>query len=69
MARCSNGDACGSICWSQAEPAVQTVPEESRAQGNIGVNLYYKYLKAGANVLMLLFVLMINLLAQVRSPL
>ncbi|KAM6893784.1 ATP-binding cassette sub-family C member 4 [Xenentodon cancila] len=47
-----------------AEP-VQMVPEESRAQGNIGVGLYYKYLRAGANVLVLLAVLLINLLAQV----
>ncbi|CAG5933599.1 unnamed protein product, partial [Menidia menidia] len=44
---------------------VQTVPEESRAQGTISVGLYVKYLKAGANVAVLLFVILINLLAQV----
>ncbi|XP_072240755.1 ATP-binding cassette sub-family C member 4-like [Leuresthes tenuis] len=44
---------------------VQTVPEESRAEGTIGVSLYVKYLKAGASVLFLLFVILVNILAQV----
>ncbi|XP_071321050.1 ATP-binding cassette sub-family C member 4-like [Trachinotus anak] len=47
-----------------AEP-VQTVAEESRAQGNIGVGLYVKYLRAGANIVVLLIVLLFNILAQV----
>ncbi|MED6275104.1 hypothetical protein CHARACLAT_023058, partial [Characodon lateralis] len=47
-----------------AEP-VQTVPEESRAQGTIGLKLYLKYLRAGANLFILLFVVLLNLLAQV----
>ncbi|KAK7893416.1 hypothetical protein WMY93_022568 [Mugilogobius chulae] len=47
-----------------AEP-VQTVVEESRAQGTIKVSLYIKYLRAGANILVLVFMLLINLLAQV----
>ncbi|XP_023285607.1 multidrug resistance-associated protein 4-like [Seriola lalandi dorsalis] len=47
-----------------AEP-VQTVVEESRAQGTIGVSLYVKYLRAGANVVVLLIVLLVNVLAQV----
>ncbi|XP_068446641.1 ATP-binding cassette sub-family C member 4-like isoform X2 [Clinocottus analis] len=45
--------------------AVQTVAEESRAQGNIGISLYVRYLKAGANVVALLLVILINVLAQV----
>ncbi|CAL1598298.1 unnamed protein product [Knipowitschia caucasica] len=45
--------------------AVQTVVEESRAQGTIKVGLYVKYMKAGANVLLVVFMLFINLLAQV----
>ncbi|XP_077957966.1 ATP-binding cassette sub-family C member 4-like isoform X1 [Gasterosteus aculeatus] len=45
--------------------AVQTVAEESSAQGNIGVRLYVKYLKAGAGVVLLLIVIALNLLAQV----
>ncbi|XP_054480100.1 ATP-binding cassette sub-family C member 4-like [Anoplopoma fimbria] len=44
---------------------VQTIAEESRAQGNIGISLYVKYLKAGANVVVLLTVILVNILAQV----
>ncbi|KAI3366042.1 hypothetical protein L3Q82_009871, partial [Scortum barcoo] len=47
-----------------AEP-VLTVAEESRAQGTIGVSLYVKYLTAGANVVVLLVVMLLNILAQV----
>ncbi|XP_040888565.1 multidrug resistance-associated protein 4 [Toxotes jaculatrix] len=47
-----------------AEPA-QTLVEESRAQGTIGARLYIKYLRAGANVVTLLFVILVNFLAQV----
>ncbi|XP_030637683.1 ATP-binding cassette sub-family C member 4 [Chanos chanos] len=43
---------------------VQTIPEESRSEGTIGIRLYLKYLKAGANVLVLLGLLLLNLLAQ-----
>lgn len=50
---------------SQQAEQVQTVPEESRAQGNIGFKLYFKYMRAGASVLALLVVLLINILAQV----
>lgn len=48
---------------------MQTVVEESRAQGTIGLRLYVKYLKAGANVMVLLFVILINILAQVGDVL
>ncbi|KAM7375245.1 hypothetical protein PAMA_014371 [Pampus argenteus] len=44
---------------------VQAVAEESRAQGNIGVGLYVTYLRAGANIMVLLFVILVNILAQV----
>ncbi|KAK2856772.1 hypothetical protein Q5P01_005507 [Channa striata] len=47
-----------------AEP-VQKVAEESRAQGTIGVGLYVKYLRAGANIALLLIVILLNILAQV----
>ncbi|XP_013866191.1 ATP-binding cassette sub-family C member 4 [Austrofundulus limnaeus] len=43
---------------------VQMVPEESRAQGTIGPRLYIKYLRAGASVVTLLVVILVNLLAQ-----
>ncbi|XP_072319302.1 ATP-binding cassette sub-family C member 4 [Eucyclogobius newberryi] len=45
--------------------STQTVVEESRAQGTIKVSLYLKYLRAGANILVLVLMLFINLLAQV----
>ncbi|XP_032413049.1 ATP-binding cassette sub-family C member 4 [Xiphophorus hellerii] len=45
--------------------AVQAVPEESRAQGTIGMKMYLKYLRAGANIVVLLFAVLVNLLAQV----
>ncbi|XP_014906070.1 ATP-binding cassette sub-family C member 4 isoform X2 [Poecilia latipinna] len=45
--------------------AVQVIPEESRAQGTIGMKMYLKYLRAGANVVVLLFAVLVNLLAQV----
>ena len=51
---------------AQAEP-VQTLAEESRAQGTIGVRLYVKYLRAGASIVTLLAAIVLNLLAQVRS--
>uniref|UniRef100_A0A8C3A5W1 ATP-binding cassette, sub-family C (CFTR/MRP), member 4 n=1 Tax=Cyclopterus lumpus TaxID=8103 RepID=A0A8C3A5W1_CYCLU len=44
---------------------VQMVEEESRAQGNIGVGLYVTYLKAGASVVVLLTVILMNILSQV----
>uniref|UniRef100_A0A667ZNZ1 Cystic fibrosis transmembrane conductance regulator n=1 Tax=Myripristis murdjan TaxID=586833 RepID=A0A667ZNZ1_9TELE len=46
---------------------VLTVVEESRAEGTIGVGLYVKYLRAGASVVLLLIVIVINILAQVRK--
>lgn len=50
---------------SEQAEMVQTVPEESRAEGNIGLKLYAQYLRSGANVVVLLVVLLINVLAQV----
>lgn len=50
---------------SEQVEKVQTVPEESRAQGDIGLKIYAKYLRAGANVVVLLVVLIVNIVAQV----
>ncbi|CAJ1086990.1 multidrug resistance-associated protein 4 [Xyrichtys novacula] len=47
------------------EETVQTVAEESRAHGTIGIGLYLKYLRAGASILFLLTVFVVNILAQV----
>ncbi|XP_032362004.1 ATP-binding cassette sub-family C member 4 isoform X1 [Etheostoma spectabile] len=44
---------------------VQTVPEESRAEGTIGVSLYVKYLRAGASIVVLLVGIVVSILAQV----
>uniref|UniRef100_A0A8C7R1A2 Multidrug resistance-associated protein 4 n=1 Tax=Oncorhynchus mykiss TaxID=8022 RepID=A0A8C7R1A2_ONCMY len=39
---------------------VQTIVEESRSEGTIGVGLYVKYLKAGANILVLIGVVLLH---------
>uniref|UniRef100_A0A8C7WG56 Multidrug resistance-associated protein 4 n=1 Tax=Oncorhynchus mykiss TaxID=8022 RepID=A0A8C7WG56_ONCMY len=44
---------------------VQHVLEESRSEGTIGLHLYLKYFRAGANVLVLLALVFLNLLAHV----
>uniref|UniRef100_A0A4W4ENF7 Cystic fibrosis transmembrane conductance regulator n=1 Tax=Electrophorus electricus TaxID=8005 RepID=A0A4W4ENF7_ELEEL len=49
----------------EAEP-LQTVAEESRSEGTIGIHMYLKYLRAGANILMLIVLVLLNLLAQVQ---
>ncbi|XP_073707299.1 ATP-binding cassette sub-family C member 4 [Garra rufa] len=43
---------------------VHTMAEETRLEGTIGFRMYWKYFKAGANVLMLIFLVLLNLLAQ-----
>uniref|UniRef100_A0A4W5NBL7 Cystic fibrosis transmembrane conductance regulator n=1 Tax=Hucho hucho TaxID=62062 RepID=A0A4W5NBL7_9TELE len=45
-------------------PVGPTVVEESRSEGTIGVGLYVKYLKAGANILVLIGVVLLQFLAQ-----
>ncbi|XP_028427666.1 ATP-binding cassette sub-family C member 4 [Perca flavescens] len=44
---------------------VQTVAEESRAEGTIGASLYVKYLRAGASIVVLLVGIVVSILAQV----
>uniref|UniRef100_A0A8C4HM23 Multidrug resistance-associated protein 4 n=1 Tax=Dicentrarchus labrax TaxID=13489 RepID=A0A8C4HM23_DICLA len=48
---------------------VQVVAEESRAQGNIKMSLYVKYLRAGAHIVVLVAVILVNVLAQVQLSL
>uniref|UniRef100_A0A673J693 Multidrug resistance-associated protein 4 n=1 Tax=Sinocyclocheilus rhinocerous TaxID=307959 RepID=A0A673J693_9TELE len=43
---------------------VHTVAEETRTEGTIGLHMYWKYFRAGANVLMLILLVLLNLLAQ-----
>uniref|UniRef100_A0A674F3Y4 ATP binding cassette subfamily C member 4 (PEL blood group) n=1 Tax=Salmo trutta TaxID=8032 RepID=A0A674F3Y4_SALTR len=46
---------------------VQHMLEESRSEGSIGLHLYLKYFRAGANVLVLLALVFLNLLAHVSG--
>ncbi|XP_034741526.1 multidrug resistance-associated protein 4-like isoform X2 [Etheostoma cragini] len=51
-----------------AEPltmAVQPMEEESRSEGNVGLRLYVKYFRAGANFLVLLVLILLNALAHI----
>uniref|UniRef100_A0A4W5PGK2 Multidrug resistance-associated protein 4 n=1 Tax=Hucho hucho TaxID=62062 RepID=A0A4W5PGK2_9TELE len=50
----------------QPEP-VQHMVEESRSEGTIGLHLYLKYFRAGANILVLLALVFLNLLAHVSG--
>uniref|UniRef100_A0A8C7FHN7 Multidrug resistance-associated protein 4 n=1 Tax=Oncorhynchus kisutch TaxID=8019 RepID=A0A8C7FHN7_ONCKI len=47
------------------EELVQTVAEESRSEGNIGASLYFKYLNAGASILVMLGTVLLSLIAEV----
>lgn len=51
---------------SQEEP-VQTIAEESRSEGNIGASLYFKYLNAGASILVMLGTVLLSLIAEVLT--
>lgn len=57
---------CMLMTSSQAEK-VQTFAEETRAQGTIGIRMYVKYLTAGANIVVLLAVVLLNIMAQVHK--
>lgn len=57
---------CMLMTSSQAEQ-VQTFAEENRAQGTIGIRIYAKYLTAGANIVVLLAVVLLNIMAQVHK--
>ncbi|KAJ3583658.1 hypothetical protein NHX12_016210, partial [Muraenolepis orangiensis] len=50
----------------QTAEAVHTMAEESRVEGTVGLSLYYKYLRAGAHVLILVVVVVLNIAAQVQ---
>uniref|UniRef100_A0A673LSB3 Multidrug resistance-associated protein 4 n=1 Tax=Sinocyclocheilus rhinocerous TaxID=307959 RepID=A0A673LSB3_9TELE len=43
---------------------VHTMTEETRTEGTIGLRMYWKYFRAGANVIMLISFVLLNLLAQ-----
>uniref|UniRef100_A0A4W6DMY3 ATP-binding cassette, sub-family C (CFTR/MRP), member 4 n=1 Tax=Lates calcarifer TaxID=8187 RepID=A0A4W6DMY3_LATCA len=58
-----DGDQLPVELSSQAEP-VQTVVEESRAEGTIGVSLYVKFLRAGASIFTLIISLSTSYIMQ-----
>ncbi|KAM4609455.1 ATP-binding cassette sub-family C member 4-like [Polymixia lowei] len=49
----------------QLPEAAQPMAEESRSEGTIGLGLYVKYFRAGANFLVLLTLVLLNLLAHI----
>ncbi|XP_044222048.1 ATP-binding cassette sub-family C member 4-like isoform X3 [Thunnus albacares] len=44
---------------------VQPTEEESRSEGNVGLHMYVRYFRAGANFLVLLVLILLNLIAHV----
>lgn len=46
---------------------MHTMVEETRSEGTIGFRMYWKYFRAGANVIMLVLLVLVNLLAQVKG--
>uniref|UniRef100_A0A8C2B3A7 Cystic fibrosis transmembrane conductance regulator n=1 Tax=Cyprinus carpio TaxID=7962 RepID=A0A8C2B3A7_CYPCA len=46
-----------------AEP-VHTIAEETRIEGTIGLHMYWKYFRAGANVLILILLVLLNLATE-----
>lgn len=50
---------------SEQSQAEQSTREESRSEGNVGFRLYWKYYRAGASVIMLLILTLLNVLGQV----
>uniref|UniRef100_A0A6Q2X659 Cystic fibrosis transmembrane conductance regulator n=1 Tax=Esox lucius TaxID=8010 RepID=A0A6Q2X659_ESOLU len=49
---------------SALDGPVHMLAEESRSEGNIGFSIYLKYLRAGAGILMLIVVILLQFLAQ-----
>ncbi|KAK1903162.1 Multidrug resistance-associated protein 4, partial [Dissostichus eleginoides] len=47
------------------EVVVQPTEEESRSEGNIGLRMYVKYFRAGANFLVLFILILLNVLAHI----
>uniref|UniRef100_A0A8D3BXJ2 Multidrug resistance-associated protein 4 n=1 Tax=Scophthalmus maximus TaxID=52904 RepID=A0A8D3BXJ2_SCOMX len=56
------------LCFRCTQIEVQSTEEERRSEGNVGLHLYVKYFMAGANILVLLVLILLNALAHV-SPL
>uniref|UniRef100_A0A668ANY5 Multidrug resistance-associated protein 4 n=1 Tax=Myripristis murdjan TaxID=586833 RepID=A0A668ANY5_9TELE len=52
---------------AKQHPAEQPMEEESRSEGKIGLCLYVQYFRAGANFLVLLILILLNIIAHVSS--
>ncbi|XP_031416224.1 ATP-binding cassette sub-family C member 4-like isoform X2 [Clupea harengus] len=62
----SHGSSLLSVMDAAEQCAVEpTVGEESRSEGTVALGLYVKYYRAGANVFMLLVLVLLNLLAHI----
>uniref|UniRef100_A0A8C5FVQ0 Cystic fibrosis transmembrane conductance regulator n=1 Tax=Gadus morhua TaxID=8049 RepID=A0A8C5FVQ0_GADMO len=64
----SNSSRCTSnsvINSSLKAEHTQTAVEEGRSQGTISTDMYYKYLRAGANIFVLVVLFVVNIVAQV----
>uniref|UniRef100_A0A8C2XES4 Multidrug resistance-associated protein 4 n=1 Tax=Cyclopterus lumpus TaxID=8103 RepID=A0A8C2XES4_CYCLU len=52
---------------SSLSSSLQSTGEESRSEGNVGLRMYVKYFRAGANFLVLLVLISLNALAHVSQ--
>ncbi|XP_044072656.1 ATP-binding cassette sub-family C member 4-like isoform X5 [Siniperca chuatsi] len=50
---------------TRGQKVVQPTEEESRSEGNVGLCMYVKYFRAGANFLILLVLILLNALAHI----
>uniref|UniRef100_A0A3P9DI95 Multidrug resistance-associated protein 4 n=1 Tax=Maylandia zebra TaxID=106582 RepID=A0A3P9DI95_9CICH len=59
-------DVPGSFLVLQVE-AIQTIAEETRAEGNVSSHIYFTYFTAGCSLLVLMVILFLSILAEVMS--
>ncbi|XP_067439487.1 ATP-binding cassette sub-family C member 4-like [Thunnus thynnus] len=71
---CSHGSHCsyssllppeGNCADQLPVEAVRTMPEETRAEGNVGSHIYLKYFTVGCNILVLLAIVLLSVIAEV----
>lgn len=57
-------DVPGSFLVLQVE-AIQTIAEETRAEGNVSSHIYFTYFTAGCSLLVLMVIVFLSILAEV----
>uniref|UniRef100_A0A8C5FVQ8 Cystic fibrosis transmembrane conductance regulator n=1 Tax=Gadus morhua TaxID=8049 RepID=A0A8C5FVQ8_GADMO len=62
LSRCTSNSVINSSLKAEH---TQTAVEEGRSQGTISTDMYYKYLRAGANIFGLVVLFVVNIVAQV----